>query len=415
MSARTRRAPTILLQVANLLAGVANSSVAVLVPWLVLEQTGSATDAGLVAAVAGVPGIFVSPFVGAMVDRLGRRNVSMGSDALSAISVALLPLAELLGSLTLTAIIALAVLGAAFDPAGYTARKSLIPDVAAAGGFEVDRVNGVHEGIFAAGWVIGPALAAVGIGGIGAINTFWVTAVAFAAAIGAVAGIRVTEAISASRRDAGEENERFWSSSLRGARVLWRDRPLRVLTLAICLIALVYMPTEAILIPVHFEAQGRPGAYGLTMTMLAAGGMVGSFSYGWLARRFTRHQIAVGVMLAVTVGIIPMAFLPPLEVFLAAGFLLGLGWGPMNPLLNTLVQTRVPAHVQGRVFGVQTALFYAAPPIGLLAAGRAVDAWSVQVVYAVIGAALALFSLLIAALPSLRGLDGGGSHSAGFG
>lgn len=415
MSARTRRAPTILLQVANLLAGVANSSVAVLVPWLVLEQTGSATDAGLVAAVAGIPGIFVSPFVGAMVDRLGRRNVSMGSDALSAVSVALFPLAELLGSLTLTAIIALAVLGAAFDPAGYTARKSLIPDVAAAGGFEVDRVNGLHEGIFAAGWVIGPALAALGIGGIGAINTFWVTAVAFVAAIGAVAGIRVTEAISASRRDAGEENEAFWSSSLRGARVLWRDRPLRVLTLAICLIALVYMPTEAILIPVHFEAQGRPGAYGLTMTMLAAGGMVGSFSYGWLASRFTRHQIAVGVMLAVTVGIIPMAFLPPLEVFLAAGFLLGLGWGPMNPLLNTLVQTRVPAHVQGRVFGVQTALFYAAPPIGLLVAGRAVDAWSVQVVYAVIGAALALVSLIIAALPSLRGLDGGGSHSAGVG
>lgn len=403
-----RRAPVVLLQTANLLAGVANSSVATLIPWLVLEQTGSAADAGLVAAAAGLPGIVVSPFVGALVDRLGRRTVSMGSDALSAMSVALFPLAERAGALGLGMIVALAVLGGTFDPAGYTARKSLIPDVAHAGRFYVDRVNGVHEGIFAAGWVIGPALAAVGIGTIGSISAFWVTAAAFVLAILAVAGIRVTEAIGQSRHEAGEDHEPFWSSTLRGARLLWRDRPMRVLTLAICLIALVYMPTEAILMPVHFEALGQPGAYGLTLTMLAAGGMVGSFAYGWLSLRLTRHQIAVGVMVVVTVAIIPMAFLPPLPVFVTAGFLLGLGWGPMNPLLNTLVQTRVPPHVQGRVYGVQTALFYAAPPIGLLLAGVAVEAWGVQVVYAAIGGVLAVTSLVVAALPSLRGLDGDG-------
>ena len=97
--------------------------------------------------------------------------------------------------------------------------------------------------------------------------------------------------------------------------------------------------------------------------------MIGSFSYGWLSARMSKHRIVVLVMFAVTAAIIPMAFLPPLPVFVAAGFLLGLGWGPMNPLLNSLVQTRVPAHVQGRVYGVQTALFYAAPPLGLLLAG----------------------------------------------
>jgi hypothetical protein len=65
----------------------------------------------------------------------------------------------------------------------------------------------------------------------------------------------------------------------------------------------------------------------------------------------------------------------------------------------------VPAHVQGRVYGVQTALFYAAPPVGLLVAGIAVDAVGVQAVYAVIGGVLAVSAMLVAALPSLRGLD----------
>jgi Na+/melibiose symporter-like transporter len=269
----------------------------------------------------------------------------------------------------------------------------------------VDRINGLHVGVFAAGWVIGPALAALGIGTIGAIGTFWATSAAFVLAIVAVAGIRVQEAGAIARHEAGEEHEPFWGSLLRGARVLWDDRPMRVLTLAICVLALVYMPTEAVLMPVHFQAIDQPGGYGLTMTMLAAGGMVGAFAYGWLARRLSRHRIAVLVMVVTTVAIIPMAFLPPLPVFVAAGFLLGLGWGPMNPLMNTLVQTRVPAHVQGRVYGVQTALFYAAPPIGLLIAGVAVDAVGVQVVYAVIGGVLAVAALLVAALPSLRGLD----------
>ena len=403
-----RRAPVILLQVANLLSGVANASVAVLIPWLVLQETGSAADAGLVAAAAGLPGIVVSPFVGALVDRLGRRRVSMGSDALSAVSVALFPLADRAGSLGLGMIMALAILGATFDPAGYTARKSLIPDVAAAARFQVDRLNGIHEGVFAAGWVIGPAVAALGISTVGPVESFWATAVAFILAICAVAAIRVTEASGESRREAGEEHEPFWTSTLRGAGILWRDKPLRVLTLAICVLAMVYMPTEAVLMPVHFQALGEPQAYGLTLTMLAAGGMVGSFSYGWLAGRVSRHRIAVLVMVAVTIAIIPMAFLPPLPVFVTAGFLLGLGWGPMNPLLNSLVQTRVPPHVQGRVYGVQTALFYAAPPIGLLLAGIAVERWGVQAVYALIGGLLAVTSLLIATLPSLRGLDGDG-------
>ena len=303
---------------------MANSTVAVLVPWLVLKETGSAADAGLVAAAAAIPGIFVSPFVGALVDRFGRRRVSMASDAFSAVSVSLFPLAEGAGVLTLGMILALAVLGATSIPRGTPRASRSSPTSPTPGRFYIDRINGVHEGVFAAGWVIGPALAAIGISTIGVIATFWVTAAAFVLAIMAVGGIRVTEAIGESRHEAGDDSELFWSSIVRGARILWHDKALRVLTLAIAVLAMVYLPTESILMPVHFEAIGQPGSYGLTLTALAAGGMIGSFSYGWLSSRMSKHRIVVLVMFAVTTAIIPMAFLPPLPVFVAAGFLLGL-------------------------------------------------------------------------------------------
>ena len=43
------------------------------IPWLVLDRTGSAAAAGLLGALVSLPGIVVSPFVGALIDRVGRR------------------------------------------------------------------------------------------------------------------------------------------------------------------------------------------------------------------------------------------------------------------------------------------------------------------------------------------------------
>jgi MFS family permease len=53
----------------------------------------------------------------------------------------------------------------------------------------------------------------------------------------------------------------------------------------------------------------------------------------------------------------------------AAGFAIGLAWGPMQPLMNTVVQGRVEPDAQGRVYGIQTALFYALPPVFMLVTG----------------------------------------------
>ncbi|MFM8016356.1 MAG: MFS transporter, partial [Actinomycetota bacterium] len=82
------------LQVANLSSGVANGVVMITVPWLVLERTGSPARAGLLAALVSLPGIFVSPVVGGLIDRVGRRAVSALSDLLSCLSVLLFVIGE---------------------------------------------------------------------------------------------------------------------------------------------------------------------------------------------------------------------------------------------------------------------------------------------------------------------------------
>ena len=105
-----------------------------------------------------------------MVDHIGRRAVSIGSDLLSALSVLAIPVVSLLYGLTPTTVVLLAVMGALFDPAGYTARKALLTDTARATGIDQERLNGIHEGTFGVAWIAGPALATWLIAAFGAVQ-----------------------------------------------------------------------------------------------------------------------------------------------------------------------------------------------------------------------------------------------------
>ncbi len=64
-------------------------------PWLVLQRNGSALDASIVAMAGTLPLLAATLIAGAAVDYLGRRRVSMISDALSALSVAAVPVLAL--------------------------------------------------------------------------------------------------------------------------------------------------------------------------------------------------------------------------------------------------------------------------------------------------------------------------------
>jgi MFS family permease len=403
--ARYRWRSIILLEGANGASSIANAIVMILIPWLVLQRTGSAASAGLVVAAASLPGIVMSPLVGAAIDRFGRRLISIVSDILSALSVAAFPLVALVQDLTLPWLLALAVLGATFDPAGYTARKSLLPDVSAASGYPLDKLNGMHEGIFGVGWAIGPALGAVLIGVIGPVETFWLPFGLFVVAILAIVALRVGDAGQEARKASGEEAIGAWQGLLLGARVLWQDKALRAITVALMVLAAVYLPTESVVLPAYFEGRDEPTSLGIIVSVMSLGTIVGAFGYGWLSNRFTRYQLARVVLIGTAISIVPLALLPPLPIMIAAGLLLGLAWGPFSPLMNTLVQRRVPADVQGRVYGVQMSLFYAAPPVAFLITGWGVETFGVQATYLALAGVLVATSIGVLFVRSIRDID----------
>lgn len=403
------RRDLVLLEAANVLGGVSNAVVMVVIPWLILERTGSPAAAGLAGALAALPGIVVSPVAGVLVDRIGRKAVSVVSDAFSGLSVVLFPVLDAFGLLGYGAILALAVMGAVFDPAGYTARKALIPQVATTSRVTRDQVNGLHEGLFAGGWVVGPMVGAIGIATVGSVATMWFAFVAFVLASLAVLAMGVANRADLTGTDLVDSSP--WHSARAGLTALVRDKPVWLLTIMVTVIWLLYAPTESVLLPVHFQALSEPESFGIIISAMSVGAMVGAFGYGWVARRLTRHRLTTVCVVLAALTYVPLALLPSVWVMVVPALLLGLAWGPMEPLLNTVVQDRFPEHQHGRVYGVQLGIFYAAPPMGQLLTGAAVEAYDVQVVFLWVAGLLLATAAVTAVLPALRGLDDAGTAS----
>ena len=398
MSEVLQRSAFARLQIANLSSGVANGVVMITVPWLVLERTDSPARAGLLAALVSLPGIFVSPLVGGLIDRVGRRAVSALSDILSCLSVMLFVVGETVTELTYLWIALFSVLGAVFDPAGYTARKALIPNAAHSSGMSVEKANGRHEGFFAIGWMIGPAAGAWFIEVGGPTLAFASTSGLFLVAALTVRSMHVREY----RGDHAGEHEPFMQGLRGGWSLLRSDRPLLTFTLGLTVMSGLYMPIDTVIWPTHFESIDNATGLGAVMSAVALGVVIGAFAYGRLAERVPLVVLLRTIVVVSTAALLPMGFLPCTLVFAGLAFATGLAWGPFNPLWNTVVQRRIDPASQGRIYGLQMSLVYAAPPVGQLLVGWGIEAIGLRATFSVV---LGLFALTSATIASLRSLS----------
>jgi MFS family permease len=195
--------------------------------------------------------------------------VSIGADLLSAVAVVAFPIVASTSGLSSSSILIIAVIGAIFDPAGYTARKTLLADVAKASEIKLDRLNGIHEGFMGVSWVFGPAVGAGLISTVGAVNSFWVAGGLFIFAALTIAFLRVGN-LGKDARNLAEEMGEVSNKSIRvGFQVLWNDKLLRTITISILIIAAVYLPTETVVLSTYFEDLGQPASLGVVISALA--------------------------------------------------------------------------------------------------------------------------------------------------
>ena len=373
-------------------------------PWLALEITGSATSAGLLVALSAIPGLLLSPIVGAIIDRVGRKKVAIAGDALAALVILIIPLSDLLGQLSFAVLVSVGIFRALFAPASTTARKSLVADAAREANMSLERTNSIHEAVFATGFAIGPALSAVLIAIMGPTQIFWITGTFMLVASSVALFLRLHE-------DMGENPELLRTPSLvsdtvLGFRAVSKVPVVLVLLISIMGLALIYLPTEMVVLPAHFNALGDPTSLGIIISTMAGASVFGALGFELLDRWLGKRRLFRAAIIAIGVSMLPMALLPDLWLFLICGAVLGFAWGPLMPMLNTVIQTEIDPAMRGRVFAIEMTIWNAAPLISMVLVGLAVDALGVALVYLVLSGLVLLGAAVVTGMPATRSLPG---------
>lgn len=383
--------PFILTQFASVSSVISGSMVFIAIPWIALELTGSATSSGLVIAITAIPTLLLAPFLGSFIDKFGRRRTAIWVEILSGLAALLIPLVAGFGALSLVSLIVIGVLRAIVAPGGGTARKSLIPDVAAPAQMTLDRANSIHEGLFATGFAIGPALATFFIASIGSANTFFIVA-GFAILSGIFASLIRVEEVHDEKTD---EPGNFFVFAMGGFKVLFSNPAIFIMMAAIMTLAVIYLPTEMVVLPAYYNALGDPEGLGLAISAGAAASIVGALGFEQIHKRLSYANILRIGILGIGLSMIPMSQLPSQFWMVFFFGILGLAWGPLLPLLNTVIQERIPADKRGRVFALEMTVWNAGPLISMVAVGSSVDAFGIGPVYTVLAAGVLTAGILV--------------------
>jgi MFS family permease len=360
-------------------------------PWLALEITGSAAMAGAVVALTAIPGLFLSPVLGTLVDRIGRKVSAIISEGLSALAILLIPIVNNFVEIGFALLVLLAMARAIVSPAGSTAKKSIIPDIAGPARISLERANSIHEAVFATGFAIGPAVGAMFIALIGPFDVFIV--VALFSALSSISAMMINTVEH--RGDGVSETGSLLRDTALGIKTI-ASTPAVLLGMSFVLtLAMVYLPTEMVVLPAHFNELNDATGLGILISTMAGASVFGALLFERLQMIFKYSSILKFGFIGLGLSVLVMSFIPPMPIMLVAGVVLGFSWGPLMPMLNTVIQRAIPESMRGRVFGIEMTIWSAGPMLTAVAVGLAVDGIGVQPVYLLLASVVLFLSIFV--------------------
>lgn len=410
------RIPLVAVLAANSVSTAGTSLTLIGVPWFVLETTGSAGRAGLVAFCATLPIVLSALVGGPVIDRIGRRRVAVASDTLCGLAVAAVPLLYYADALAFWALCALMALHGLVHTPGNTARYVLVPDLAERAGTTLARAASLFDAVSRGARMVGAALAGVLIALAGAETVLLLDAATFLASAALIAagvrGVRAAEPVAA----AAPVSLRTYRRELReGYAYLFGNRLLLGVVVMVLFMNGIEQGWNAVLLPVHASAElGGARDLGLLTALFGAGGLAGALLYGAVGHRYSRRAVFSACVVlcgapkylvaAVTGTALPLAVTMVLS---------GVASGVLNPILTTVIYGSVPDALRSRVSGAITAGAELAMPVGGLAAGLLVENAGATGALLAMGAVYLLATLSPLVFPSWRTMDGVPSGESG--
>jgi MFS family permease len=355
-------------------------------PLLATTITSSPAQISGVSMTLTLPWLLAALHVGVLVDRVDRRKLLWVANAIRIVVVAAVLAAVLQDSVSLPILyIGGLALGVA-EVIALTSASALVPDAVRPAGRE--RANAWVAGAetvcneFAGPLVGGLLVAASAAVALGASTAGYLIGIAVLVLL--IGDFRV-------HRAADKPRESVNRQIAEGLKFLWHQRILRLMALVLTVLCGCWgawfglMPLFATTV-MGLDAKG----YGLLISALGIGGLLGAFSVTTLNRLFGRRW----VMLADLVGTLAMVAVPvfvhTVWAVAAAAFVGGLGGTLWTVNSRTISQDIVPAEMMGRYNAAARLFSWGAIPLGAGLAGLLAEWFDFQVAFSVFAVAVVL-------------------------
>ncbi|MEP6696464.1 MAG: MFS transporter [Pseudonocardiales bacterium] len=377
------------------------------VPWFVLATTGSPTETGLVAFAEMAPYVVVQGLGGPLVDRWGAWRMSIGTDALAAVAVGLVPVLHLAGRLSLPVLAGLVALAGVVRGAGDAARDVLVPGVGAAAGTPLERSAGLYDGVNRLASLVGAPVAGVLVAITSSLTVLAIDAGTFVLSALVVLALVPRSAQPPTSTDTFDAEASYLTRLAEGLRYVRGDRLLLGIGSMVLITNFLDAAGGSVLIPVWaVQVAHSSVALGLIGGVFALGAVLGNIVTTWLGPRLPRRlTFAVGFLLCGAPRFVALAAAFTVSPVLAVMFLAGLGAGGINPIMGAVMYERVPRHLQARVLGAVGASAWAGIPLGSLLAGAAVAAVGLRSALLICAGAYLLATLAPFVFPSWRQME----------
>ncbi|HDQ99069.1 MAG TPA: MFS transporter, partial [candidate division WOR-3 bacterium] len=267
--------------------------------WLVLELTNSPFLVGLETSITWLPALFISLPAGVLADHFNKRNLMVITQALLAVLALALAVLYWTGVIRIGHILVISALTGVIIAFNSPVRLAIVSELV--GRDLVLNAVALNSAVFNAARIVGPSIAGVALGVIGAGGCFAINSVSFLGIIVALAFVRLKHA----RPE--PTGESLWRRIAGGLRFVARHRDMRVLMVMIAVFSsfgIVYLPLMPVFARDVFGV--GPGGYGAMMAGLGVGALTGVLVLATISR--TRHRGRILVAGTTLLGLLLVLF-----------------------------------------------------------------------------------------------------------
>ena len=359
-------------------------------PWFVLVTTGSPGKMSLVLAVEILPMAMLGIPSGSVVQRLGSRTTMLVADLARAPILASIPLLHAAGLLNFGLLLAIVALLGCFMAPYFASQRTILPELVGEDETRMSQANSSIEGGNALAALVGPALAGALIPFIGASNVLYVDAATYLVAFVLILVFVPRRKPVASAVQHGV---------LAGLRFVLSDKLLAPLAATTVVFGFLAAGMSAGL-PVYAydEFDGRSWIAGLFYAALGAGAVVGSVFAVLAVRKVAPLRLAALGILAFSVPLWVLPFLPPWPVVFAALFTATLFTPLVNGPLIAVLTSRTPTDLRAKVMTAVISANTLAAPLGFLIAGQVLENWGVVPLFTAVVVGITWMAIVFAAI-----------------